>query len=129
MANADRKYSDLTQTIIGCAMKVHRHFGVGFPEIVYKKALMIELDEAGITYRSEVEKGIFYKGKLIHTRRLDLIVEEVVIVELKALKELENRDIVQSLNYLKIFCIEVGLLFNFGACSLFFKRLINSAKD
>jgi len=69
------KYQELTEKIIGCAMKVHRYFGPGFPEIVYKRALMIELEKIGLSYKQEIEKDIIYEGKLIYKRRLDLIVE------------------------------------------------------
>ena len=120
------KHHELTEKIIGCAMKVHRYFGPGFPEIVYKKALMIELAKAGLSFKQEVEKDIIYEGILIHRRRLDLIVENTVLAELKALKEVDNGDYNQIINYLRVFQIEVGLLFNFGTPSLQFKRFINS---
>lgn len=73
-------------------MKVHRHFGLGFPEIVYKRALMIELGKIGLIFKQEVEKDIIYEEKLIYKRRLDLIVENIVLLELKALKEVDNGD-------------------------------------
>ena len=129
MAIQDLKYHELTEKIIGCAMKVHRHFGPGFPEIVYKKALIIELRKIGISCKEEVEKDIIYEGKVIHKRRLDLLVEEVVLLELKALKEVDHSEMNQILNYLRIFKIEVGLLLNFGGASLFFKRYIHTIKD
>ncbi len=84
MALQDLKYQDLTEKIIGCAMKVHRYFGPGFPEVVYKRALMIELKKIGINFKEEVERDIAYDGKTIHKRRLDLIVEDVVLLELKS---------------------------------------------
>jgi GxxExxY protein len=120
------KYSDLTAKIIGCAMKVHRHFGPGFPEIVYQRALMIELKNAGLPFKQEVEKEIIYEGKLIYKRRLDLIVENVVLLELKAQKNVDNADYNQILNYLRVFNIEISLLLNFGASSLQFKRFVNT---
>lgn len=126
MAIKELKYSELTQKIIGCAMKVHRYFGPGFPEVVYKRALIIELRMIGIACREEVEREIIYEGRVIHKRRLDLLVEEVVLVELKALKEVDNSETNQILNYLRVFKIEVGLLLNFGAPSLFFKRYIHT---
>ncbi len=126
MAIKDLKYSDLTQKIIGCAMKVHRYFGTGFPEVVYKRALIVELKKMGVSCREEVEREIIYEGRVIHKRRLDLLVEEVVLVELKALKEVDNSETNQILNYLRVFKIEVGLLLNFGAPSLFFKRYIHT---
>jgi GxxExxY protein len=122
----DLKYHELTEKIIGCAMKVHRHFGLGFPEIVYKRALMIVLEKIGLIFKQEVEKDIIYEGKLIYKRRLDLIVENIVLLELKALKEVDNGDYNQIINYLRVFGMEVGLLLNFGLPSLQFKRFINS---
>ena len=110
-------------------MKVHRYFGPGFPEIVYKRALVIELTKIGVNFKEEVERDIIYEGKIIHKRRLDLIVEDVVLVELKALKEVDNSETNQVLNYLRVFKIEVGLLLNFGAPSLFFKRYIHTLSN
>jgi GxxExxY protein len=129
MAVQNLKYHELTEKIIGCAMKVHRYFGPGFPEIVYQRALIIELRKIGITCKEEVERDIIYEGKVIHKRRLDLLVEDVVLLELKALKQVDNSEMNQILNYLRIFNIEVGLLLNFGAPSLFFKRYIHTIKD
>jgi GxxExxY protein len=126
MAVQDLKYPELTEKIIGCAMKVHRHFGIGFPEVVYKGALLSELRKIGVSCNEEVEREIVYDGKTIHKRRLDLLVEDVVLVELKALKEVDNSEMNQVLNYLRIFKIEVGLLLNFGVPSLFFKRYIHT---
>ena len=129
MAIQDLKYHDLTEKIIGCAMKVHRYFGLGFPEIVYKRALIIELKAIGLNLKQEVEKDVIYADQLIYKRRLDLVVEDVILVELKAIKEVDNGDYNQILNYLRVFKLEVGLLINFGAPSLQFKRLINSLNN
>ena len=129
MAIQDLKYHDITEKIIGCAMKVHRHFGLGFPEIVYKRALIIELKKIGLRFKQEIERDIMYDDQLIYKRRLDLIVEDVVLVELKAITEVDNGDYNQILNYLRVFKLEIGLLINFGAASLQFKRLINSLKN
>jgi GxxExxY protein len=114
--------------IIGCAMKVHRYFGLGFPEIVYKRALIIELEKIGLKLKQETEKDIIYEQKLIYKRRLDLIVEDVILVELKAIKEVDDGNYNQILNYLRVFKLEVGLLINFGGASLQFKRLIYTLK-
>src|SRR5215510_12934700 len=92
------KYRELTEKIIGCAMKVHRYFGPGFPEIVYQRALMIELKKIGLSVRQEVEKEIIYDGQIIYKRRLDLIVENVVLLELKAIKEVDSGVYNQILN-------------------------------
>src|SRR5262245_55349075 len=117
MPMQDLKHKDLTEKIIGCAMKVHRYFGMGFPEIVYQRALIIEVKKAGLRCAQEVERVIVYDGKTIHKRRLDLIVEDVILLELKAVKEMDTSEINQILNYLRVFQIEVGLLLNFGAPS------------
>ena len=85
MVQNDFKYSDITKKIIGAAMKVHSFFGLGFPEIVYKRALIIELETLGLRCESEIEKGIIYQNILISKRRLDLSVEGKVLVELKAI--------------------------------------------
>lgn len=129
MALQDLKYHELTEKIIGCAMKVHRHFGSGFPEVVYKRALIIEIRKIGISCKEEVERDINYDGIIIHKRRIDLLIENVVLVGLKAIKEVDNSETNQVLNYLRIFQIEVGLLLNFGGPSLFFKRFINTIKS
>jgi GxxExxY protein len=128
MVLQDLKYHKLTEKIIGCAMKVHRYFGPGFPEIVYQRALIIELKKAGLSFRSEVERDIIYENRLIYKRRLDLIIENVVLLELKARKETDKGDHNQIINYLRVFKMEVGLLLNFGAPSLEFKRFINTVE-
>ena len=122
----DYKYSELTGKIIGCAMKVHRVIGLGFPEVIYQRCLLIELRKAGMVCETEVEKDIFYEGIKVGARRLDLIVDNSVIVELKAVSEVEPLFYNQILNYLKIFNIEVGLLLNFGNTSLQYKRFANT---
>ena len=120
------KHSKLTGKIIGCAMKVHRVIGPGFPEIIYKRCLCIELKKAGLNFETEVERDIIYEGVKVGSRRLDLIVEELVIVELKAVTEVEPLFYNQIINYLKIFKIEIGLLLNFGNISLQYRRFANS---
>jgi GxxExxY protein len=87
---------------------------------------MIELKNAGLPFKQEVEKEIIYERKLIYKRRLDLIVENVVLLELKAQKNVDNADYNQILNYLRVFNIEISLLLNFGASSLQFKRFVNT---
>jgi GxxExxY protein len=107
-------------------MKVHRYFGPGFPEVVYKRALLIELQKLSLRCSAEMEKDIRYEGHLIGKRRLDLIVEKNSLAELKAVGEIDNRSYAQIINYLRVFNIEIGLLLNFGARSLQFKRFINT---
>ena len=113
----------LTHTIIGCAMNVHNTLGNGFQEVIYQRALAIELEEAGLEYLREQEMPIFYKSHEIGSRRVDFLVENKVMVELKALTSLEDVHLAQGLNYLTAYNLEIGLLINFGACKLEFKRL------
>jgi GxxExxY protein len=129
MERNNLKFGETTEKIIGCAMKGHRYFGPGFPEIVYKRALLIELDRNNIKYECEVEKEIFYEGQYIYKRRLDLIIDKQILIELKAISEVDKSCYNQIINYLKIFDLEVGLLINFGAESLQFKRFINTKKN
>ena len=110
-------------------MKVHRYFGLGFPEIIYQRSLMMEFEKVGLRYKTEVEKDIYYNGAFVGKRRLDLIVEEKILIELKAVAELDNRVMNQVANYLKVFDIEVGLLLNFGTSSLQFKRFANTRNN
>ena len=107
-------------------MKVHRFFGPGFPEIIYKRALMVELKKLSIVFGTEVERDIVYEGQLIGKRRLDLIIDSKVLTELKVVPRIDFKDNNQLINYLRVFKMEVGLLLNFGLPSLFFKRFINS---
>ena len=122
---SDMKHSDLTHKIIGCAMEVHGILGNGFQEVIYQRALAIEFDQQYISYSRETEMPIFYKEFAIGTRRVDFFVEDKVLVEIKAIIQLDDVHLAQALNYLEAFNIEIGLLLNFGAKSLQFKRLLN----
>ena len=113
----------LTHAIIGCAMEVHNVLGNGFQEVVYQRAMAIELEERGIQFCREAEIPLLYKSRAIGSRRVDFLVENRVMVELKALVALEEVHLAQGLNYLQAFDLEVGLLINFGATRLEFKRL------
>ena len=119
------KFSELTSKIIGCAMTVHKILGVGFQEVIYQRALAIEMELAGIHFQREFEMPVFYKEKQIGTRRVDFFVEETISVELKAVTKLEDVHFAQAINYLEAYNIEIGLLINFGETSLNFKRLTN----
>ncbi len=119
------KHSELTGKIIGCAMKVHSALGNGFQEVIYQRALEIEMSEAGIEFSREYEMPVYYKQQQIGTRRVDFLVESVVSVELKAITTLEDVHLAQAINYLEAYDLEVGLLINFGSKSLQYKRLIN----
>ncbi|WP_143309609.1 GxxExxY protein [Chitinophaga vietnamensis] len=120
------KYSDLTGKIIGCAMQVHRILGNSFQEVIYQRALAIELAEKGILFEREKEIPVYYKGHVVGSRRPDFIVETKICIELKALTFLENSHSYQAKGYLEAYKLELGLLINFGAESLEFKRIYNN---
>ena len=120
------KYSELTGKIIGCAMEVYSILGNGFQEVIYQRAMEIEMSSRFINFKREFEMPIYYKKEQIGTRRVDFLVEELISVELKAVIQLEEVHLAQALNYLEAYNLEIGLLINFGAKSLQFKRLINS---
>ena len=119
------KYHDITEKIIGAGMKVHAALGNGFQEVIYQRALAIELDEMKLLYEREKEMPIYYKSNKIGERRVDFFVEKKIMVEIKAMIQLENVHLAQAKNYLEAYNIEVGMLINFGSASLQFKRLHN----
>lgn len=125
MINEQYKYSELTSKIIGCAMTVHKALGNGFQEVIYQRALEIEMLQIGISFNREFEMPIFYRDQLIGTRRVDFLVEGIISVELKAITKLEDVHFAQVINYLEAYNLEIGLLINFGETSLNFKRLTN----
>ncbi|MDN5202536.1 GxxExxY protein [Fulvivirgaceae bacterium BMA10] len=117
------KYSDITKKVIGCAMEVHNTLGNGFQEVIYQRCLAIELARQHLSFARERAQTIYYKDVDVGTRRVDFLVEEKVLVELKAVIRLENVHFAQAINYLEAFELEVGLLINFGSTSLEFRRL------
>jgi len=119
------KHEELTHNIIGCSMKVHRILGNGFQEVIYQRALAIELGMQGIEYKREMEMTILYKGENIGTRRVDFLVDDMIMVELKALIKIEDVHLAQAMNYCHAYNLPIGLLINFGATSLEFKRVYN----
>jgi GxxExxY protein len=125
MINEKYKYSDLTAKIIGCAMAVHKTLGNGFQEVIYQRALEIEMRMANISFSREFEMPIFYHQEQIGTRRVDFLVEGIISVELKAITKLEDVHFAQAINYLEAYNLEIGMLINFGETSLNFKRLTN----
>lgn len=125
MIKEEYKYSELTAKIIGCAITVHKTLGNGFQEVIYQRALEIEMSIAGLAFKREFEMPIFYREQQIGTRRVDFLVEGIVSVELKAITKLEDVHIAQAMNYLEAYNLEIGLLINFGENSLNFKRLTN----
>ncbi len=119
---AETDIEALTGAIIGCAMEVHRILGPGFLESVYEKALVIELDLRGLKCERQMPIQATYKGHPVGDFISDLLVEKRVLVELKASQTLHDRHGIQLVNYLTTTGIDNGLLFNFGADSLQFKR-------
>ena len=115
----------LTFDIIGCAMKVHNTLGNGFQEVIYQRCLAIELERAGLEFGREIEQPIYYDGKHVGTRRADFVVENKVIVELKALINLEAVHLAQAKNYVVAYNFEKGLLINFGSTSLQYKLIFH----
>ncbi len=126
MIKEQYKYSEITAKIIGYAMEVHKILGNGFQEVIYQRALAKEMALQGLSFAREFEMPIFYKEEQIGTRRVDFLVESVISVEIKAIIQLEDVHLSQAINYLEAYNLEIGMLINFGAKSLQFKRLINS---
>jgi GxxExxY protein len=122
----NKKYykSDITAKIIGCAQKVHRFLGNGFQEVIYQRALEIEFEKEKLNFSREKEMDIFYEDKLIGNRRVDFLVDNDIMVELKAIIKLEEVNIAQLMNYIEAYKVKVGLLVNFGTKSLEVKRYI-----
>ena len=125
MIKKEHKYAELTGKIIGCAMRVHSALGNGFQEVIYQRALAIEMADQGISFSREHVMPVYYKERQIGSRRVDFLVDNVVCVELKAVIQLEDAHLAQAINYLEAYDLEVGLLINFGARSLEFKRVTN----
>ncbi|HEY2727769.1 MAG TPA: GxxExxY protein [Parafilimonas sp.] len=119
------KYSDITEKIIKAAMFVHSALGNGFPEIVYQRALAIEFSLVNIEYHKEFSLPVYYKEIHIADRRVDFLVENKISVEIKAVIKLDNACLAQGINYLEADNLEVGMLINFDASSLEWKRLFN----
>ena len=119
------KHEEKTHKIIGCAMKVHTALGNGFQEVIYQRALAIEMEKQGLGFQREMELAIFYEGINIGTRRVDFLVKDSIMVELKALIKLEEVHLAQAMNYCQVYNLPIGLLINFGSKSLEFKRVYN----
>jgi type I restriction enzyme S subunit len=120
------EYQELTHNIIGAAMEVHKTLGNGFQEVIYQRALAIEMADRNIEFSREHEMSIQYKGHDIGTRRVDFFVEDKIMVEIKAIINLEDVHLAQAMNYVEAYNLEIGLLINFGAKSLQFKRVHNN---
>lgn len=126
MTETHYKHADITGKVIGAAMRVHSTLGNGFQEVIYQRALAIEMEKQGLSFQRELEMPIHYDEQVIGTRRVDFLVEGRVMVELKALTKLEDVHLAQAINYLEAYQLEVGLLLNFGAKSLEYRRVVNS---
>ena len=125
MEQKEYKYKEITEKIIGSAIRVHAALGNGFQEVIYQRALEIALDESGLKFARELSMPVYYKAKQIGERRVDFFVEEKIMVEIKAIIQLENVHLAQAKNYLEAYNMQVGLLINFGTISLQFKRIEN----
>jgi GxxExxY protein len=127
----DEKYplSELTGKIIGCAMEVHRFMGNGFQEVVYQRCMVVEMTRQGLSFSREHEMDLYYKGEPVGKRRVDFFVEGQVMVELKAVIQLEDVHLAQAINYLEAYKLDIGLLINFGNTSLQFKRVTKPNKN
>lgn len=121
----DFKYGDITEKIIGCCFRIHNTLGNGFPEVIYQRALALELAAIGILFEREFDMPIYYMAQKIGSRRVDFFVEEKISVELKAIIKLEDAHINQAMNYLEVYNLEIGLLVNFGSKRLEYNRFTN----
>lgn len=119
------KHKELTHTIIGCCMKVHSTLGSGFQEVIYQRAMVIEMTKQNLAFEREMEMEIFYDEHLIGTRRVDFFVEDKIMVELKAVSQLDDLHLAQAMNYCQAYNLPIGLLINFGSKSLQYKRVYN----
>lgn len=115
----------ITHNIIGSAMEVHSTLGNGFQEVVYQRALSIEMNLRSIEHQREFEMPLFYKGFSVGGRRVDFLVMAEISVEIKAVINLDDVHLAQGKNYLEVYNLETGLLINFGSNSLQYKRLFN----
>jgi GxxExxY protein len=117
--------NELTHKIIGCAMKVHSTLGSGFQEVIYQRALAIEFTFQELSFEREMEMPLFYRGKDIGTRRVDFLIDNQIIVEIKAITQLEDAHRAQAINYCEAYNIAHGLIINFGSKNIEFKRVYN----
>jgi GxxExxY protein len=117
---------ELTYKVIGCSMEIHNILGNGFQEVIYQRCLALELRAAGLEFEREKEQDVYYKGNKVGTRRADFVIENKIILEIKAQIDLEDVHLAQAKNYLVAYNFEVGLLINFGSKSLQYKKVFNN---
>jgi len=122
---ADFKYGEITEKIIGAAFRVHNNLGSGFQEVIYQRALAIELRLMNLEFVREFEMPIYYLDQQIGTRRVDFFVDGKISVELKAVVKLDDTNMAQAINYLEAYNLEIGLLINFGSKRMEFHRFTN----
>ena len=120
-------HKEITEKIIGCSMQVHRILGNGFQELIYQRALAIGMRLANLNFERDKEMEIQYRNESIGIRRADFFVEGIVMVEIKAVVQLADVHLAQALNYVEAYKMQVGLLINFGARKLEFKRVHNNS--
>ena len=124
--NINAQYSsDLTEKIIKCATEVHKFLGNGFQEAVYRQALAIEFELRNVLFEREFEMPLYYKGEQIGTRQVDFFVDDKIMVEIKAISQLEEVHVAQAINFLEAYNKDMGLLINFGSKNLDFKSITN----
>jgi GxxExxY protein len=123
------KHGEITEKIIGAAFKVHNTLGPGFQEVIYQRALELELRLVPLELLREFEMPIFYLNQQIGTRRVDFFIENKISVELKAVTKIDDTNIAQAMNYLEVYNLEIGLLINFGSKRLEFHRFTNKRYD
>ena len=126
ISDLKHKHWDLTQKVIQCAMYVHKSIGPGFKESVYQNAMSVEMDHNKMKHNEETTYKIFHRNALVGSRRVDSVVEDCLVVEYKARRELDDDDLCQGINNVEASGFEVGLLFNFGSRKLQFRRLFNN---
>lgn len=119
------KYSNITEKVLKACMNVHSILGNGFQEVIYQRALEIEMELMELTFLREFNMQIYYRERRIGERRVDFLIEDKISTELKAVTKLDNSHLAQAMNYLEAYNLEVGLLINFGSSSLEWKRLFN----
>ena len=119
-------HSSLSERVIGCAINVHRHLGAGFLEKIYEEALCHELERTGVAFERQVRLNLKYRNQPVGLHCLDLIVEQTIVIELKAVKRFEDVHYATVLSYLKASRLPVALLLNFNAATLSIKRFANS---
>lgn len=117
-------FGSITSEIIGAAIEVHKNLGPGFQEVIYQRALAVELRNKGLEFIREAKIPVHYKGEKIGMRRVDFLLSSC-LVEIKARSEIVDQDYVQTLSYLRASGYRVALLLNFGASRLGIKRFVN----